>query len=277
MGCAASSSKIQPLPTRTAPDTFAAGPPPPPQLPAGSSIEEAIENDDAVAAQSLFTAAPSLLKDSLLHTAAESGAAGVIEVLLRAGSDRASLDEDLQTPLHVAVANGHLEAAAALTSVQPCVELEKKDKYAMLPLHLACEGGDAQLVALLLARGARVLTTPASPTRPAPAAAPAAAEAEAEAPAPRSPRSSSPEQPRQTFVEGEGEASPPRQPNFGGSPVPKRKQLIAMQQSEIGGSAAFLAKQHSHTEVVALLERAASGETIPMPPLSERSTASSLG
>lgn len=91
----------------------------------------------------------------------------------------------------------------------------------------------------------------------------------------------SPEQPRPAFVDGdlgEGEEiSPPRQPNFGGSPVPKRKQLIAMQQSEIGGSAAFLAKQHSHTEVVALLERAASGETIPMPPLSERSTASSLG
>lgn len=49
------------------------------------------------------------------------------------------------------------------------------------------------------------------------------------------------------------------------SPVPNRKQLIAMQQSEIGGSAVFIAKQHEHYECVAMLERAASGEEIPFP------------
>ena len=47
--------------------------------------------------------------------------------------------------------------------------------------------------------------------------------------------------------------------------MPKRKQLLAMQQSEIGGSAVFIAKQHEHHAAVALLERAASGETIPFP------------
>ena len=56
-----------------------------------------------------------------------------------------------------------------------------------------------------------------------------------------------------------------RTPNFGGSPVPKRKQLLAMQQSSAGGSALFIARQHEHHEAVALLERAASGEEIPLP------------
>ena len=60
-------------------------------------------------------------------------------------------------------------------------------------------------------------------------------------------------------------AEPPRSPKFGGSPIPKRKQLLAMQQSVIGGSAVFIAMQHEHHETVALLERAASGEEIPLP------------
>ena len=51
----------------------------------------------------------------------------------------------------------------------------------------------------------------------------------------------------------------------GQSPVPRRKQLLAMQRSEIGGSAIFIAKQHEHHAAVALLERAASGEAIPFP------------
>ena len=171
----------------------------------------------------------------------------------------------------------------ALTATQPCSELDIKDKYKMLPLHLACEGGDKEIVALLLARGARVLTTPASPTRPAPAP----AEEDAAAVAASETAAAAAAVVTDDAVAGAGaEAAggggasllPTRQPNFGGSPVPKRKQLIAMQKSEIGGSAYFIAKSHNHTDVVGLLERAASGESIPMPVLlSERSTASSVG
>ena len=50
-----------------------------------------------------------------------------------------------------------------------------------------------------------------------------------------------------------------------------------MQQSAIGGSAVFIAKQHNHTEVVAMLERACAGEAIPMPVLRERSGGSTGG
>jgi hypothetical protein len=46
----------------------------------------------------------------------------------------------------------------------------------------------------------------------------------------------------------------------------RRKQLLQMQQQH-GGSAVFIARSHSNFEAVALLERAASGEQIPMPAL----------
>ena len=118
------------------------------------------------------------------------------------------------------------------------------DKYKMLPLHLACEGGDPDIIALLLARGARVANSPMSPTRPPPAA---AADGGAAVPG--------------AAIEVADGSSPAA----GRSPVPKRKQLLAMQQSEIGGSCIFIAKQHEHHEAVALLERAASGESIPFP------------
>ena len=165
------------------------------------------------------------------------------------------MDDDLQTPLHCAIANGHTAAVERLTLKQPCREMHVADRYQMLPLHLACEGGDQDLIALLLARGARVASTPISPVRPAracaadepPSAADIAAPAEAESPeAPASP-------------EGSHHGA------SGRSPVPKRKQLLAMQRSEVGGSAVFIARQHEHHAVVALLERAASGESIPFP------------
>lgn len=154
------------------------------------------------------------------------------------------LDEDAQTPLHVAIANGHLAAVERLTRVQPCTELHEYDKYKMLPLHLACENGDPEIIKLLLARGARVANSPASPTRaPAPSADGAA----------------------KMEVDSEGR-----------SPVPKRKQLLAMQRSEIGGSAVFIAKQHGHHAVVALLERSVS-ESLAECSAEERSWEASLG
>ena len=73
--------------------------------------------------------------------------------------------------------------------------------------------------------------------------------------------------------EGGDVPGPMRQPNFGASPVPKRKQLIAMQKSAIGGSAVFIAEQHGHDEAVAMLLKACNGEAIPMPVLRERSGA----
>ena len=245
-----------------------------------STLDEAIERNDMPAVERFLGAEPTpvqvtIAEKKLLHAAAEAGAVDVIRALLAAGAALDAQDDDDQTALHVAVANGHAEAVEALTCTQPCHELEVYDKYKMLPLHLACEGGSAEIVALLLARGARVLTTPASPTRPgapdAAAAATAAAAADADGQ-----QAVNVEEPKVADA-GSSIVPPQRQPNFGGSPVPKRKQLIAMQKSDLGGSAIFLARQHNHTDVVGLLERAASGESIAMPVLSERSTASSAG
>lgn len=167
-----------------------------------------------------------------------------MRVSVARGALLGAVDDDMQTPLHVAVANGHVEAVERLTALQPCAEMQIIDKYKMLPLHLACEGGDPDVISLLLARGARVANSPMSPNRPTPNS--AAGEAAANGPAASSSASAS------AVPEGR-------------SPVPKRKQLIAMQQSELGGSAVFIAKQHEHHEVVKLLERAASGEDIPFP------------
>ena len=78
---------------------------------------------------------------SLLHAAAGSGCGHALIRLLRVGADGALPDDDAQTALHVAVANGNAPAADALTSWPqlgaPCPELTLVDKYKMTPFHLA--------------------------------------------------------------------------------------------------------------------------------------------
>ena len=88
----------------------------------------------------------------LLHIAAEERHVEILEVLVEAGAPL-DVDEDGQTPLHVAVASGHVEAAEVLSREQPCLELRVPDKYRMTPLHLACESDEAEMLALVLARG----------------------------------------------------------------------------------------------------------------------------
>ncbi len=50
------------------------------------------------------------------------------------------VDSDFQTPLHLAAANGHLEAVRALIAGGDG-EIFYEDKYLMTPWHLACESG----------------------------------------------------------------------------------------------------------------------------------------
>ena len=217
------------------------------------NILEAIRAGDTNATSRFIVTDPACAVSTplVLHVAAELGKPEIVGLLLAAGADCAAVDEDGQTPLHVAVAHRHAAAVERLTAMQPCAELHVTDNYKMSPLHLACEDGDVQIIALLLARGAT--QTPSSPMRP----------------------------PRTWTLEGSERVSLADE-----SPLPdtddaanrgvgvshasplsaRRKQLLQMQQQH-GGSAVFIARSHSNFEAVALLERAASGEQIPMPVL----------
>ena len=89
----------------------------------------------------------------LLHVAAEEDQVEILELLVEAGAPLSEVDEDGQTALHVAVANGLVDAAEVLSRTQPCHELGVPDIYKMTPLHLACETNEPEMLALILARG----------------------------------------------------------------------------------------------------------------------------
>lgn len=194
----------------------------------------------------------------LLLRAADCGAASTIDVLLSAGAQLSTTDDDGQCALHLAVVNGHLKAVDRLTAAQPCHELHLSDRFSMNPLHLAAEDGNVDMIMLLLARGARVVNTPNSPS-------PAAVRAPGHASSGFVAASAAEEQRLHAELDGAVEDPTTRIPRFGGSPIPKRKQLLAMQQSVIGGSAVFIARSHEHHDAVKLLERAAAGEPIALP------------
>ena len=93
--------------------------PPPRDVPedARPPFGDAIEEADVAALAALLDEHPDAARicpwgddaGSLLHKAAEEGGAGVVELLLERGcADVAVVDDDGQTALHVAVANGHL-------------------------------------------------------------------------------------------------------------------------------------------------------------------------
>ena len=62
------------------------------------------------------------------------------------------VDDDGQTALHHAAAEGHTDAVLILAPDQTCAELFVCDKYEMTPFHLACENGHSESVAHLLAQ-----------------------------------------------------------------------------------------------------------------------------
>ena len=52
-----------------------------------------------------------------------------------AGANRSYLDDDGQTPLHAAIANGHVDSVERLTAHLPCDEMHVVDKYKMVRMH----------------------------------------------------------------------------------------------------------------------------------------------
>ena len=118
-------------------------------------VADAIRAGDAASVARILDQEPSVAQQhGLLHIAAELGEADIVDMLLAGGADMSAVDDDGQTPLHNAVANGRHTAVEKLTARQPCQELRITDNYKMLPLHLACEDGDPLLIALLLGAAA---------------------------------------------------------------------------------------------------------------------------
>jgi len=228
-----------------------------------STLAEAVRIGDAHAVASFIEQGTDpAAEPGLLHSAAENGSGEIVALLLAAGASPSDVDDDGQTPLHIAVVNGSTDAVEKLTATQPCDELRITDKYRMNPLHLACEEGDPTMIALLLARGAS--QTPGTPTRPT-RRWDAAGEERHEDPADEPPALSAPNSSGGDATSAPLEA-PPLSPT---SPMSaRRKQLLQMQQKH-GGSAVFIAQRHEHHEAVALLQRAANGEPIPMPDLTQ--------
>ena len=96
------------------------------QLPPGAvkAITEAVEEGDAERVRLLISENPDAVlvrpwnadAGSLLHLAAEAGDGGVVALLVERGAALGAVDDDGQTALHVAVANGHFAAVESLTA-----------------------------------------------------------------------------------------------------------------------------------------------------------------
>lgn len=134
--------------------------------------------------------AMTLIKQIPLHLAAENGQLAVCQTLLSLGSDLNAIDNQSQTPLHLAARKNHAEVLRLFLNIKPnLITLANKNGYtcahiaamngsidaikelvrfnrdavinnrikktSSTALHLASENGNAEIVKLLLASGAK--------------------------------------------------------------------------------------------------------------------------
>ncbi|KAH8122253.1 ankyrin repeat-containing domain protein [Trichoderma asperelloides] len=85
-----------------------------------------------------------------LHLAAEANQTGVVEVLLQAGSDINALDEDSQTPVFIAAYHGSVESLKMLLQHKPDISITRNDGWA--PLHAGAD--NLEVTRLLVGAGA---------------------------------------------------------------------------------------------------------------------------
>ncbi|MBK9119745.1 MAG: ankyrin repeat domain-containing protein [Phycisphaerales bacterium] len=92
---------------------------------------------------------------SALHRAVELGDTQTVKELLNGGADPNGGDWGYQPPLHIAAELGHVHVAELLLDAGARINIRT---WRGTPLHAAVRGGDrnAPMVALLLARGARI-------------------------------------------------------------------------------------------------------------------------
>ncbi|CAH1231144.1 ANK3 [Branchiostoma lanceolatum] len=109
---------------------------------------------------------PNQSKDgsSLLHLSVKRARIKTVEVLVQAGANRAALDRDGRSPLHLAAADGHKELVKLLSI--PDI-LNTPDKDGLTALHLAADSGCVATVQALLEAGADLdVDTPVTKVSP---------------------------------------------------------------------------------------------------------------
>lgn len=89
---------------------------------------------------------------SLLHVAARSGDAAMVELLMRHGADPHAQTTRGYTPLHAACTGGRAHAAAVLTGHG--ADMEARTGRGLTPLHLAAKHGRTGVVEYLVRCGA---------------------------------------------------------------------------------------------------------------------------
>lgn len=98
----------------------------------------------------LLLAAPNIQASRLLHVAAESGFANIVQKVLAAWScDPNEQDEQGFTPLHLACKNGQFPIVQMLTDYS-YVKLNQKSQSGLTPLHLAVINGHAAVARHLM-------------------------------------------------------------------------------------------------------------------------------
>nr|XP_013798084.1 PREDICTED: ankyrin repeat and SOCS box protein 10-like [Apteryx mantelli mantelli]XP_013798085.1 PREDICTED: ankyrin repeat and SOCS box protein 10-like [Apteryx mantelli mantelli]XP_013798086.1 PREDICTED: ankyrin repeat and SOCS box protein 10-like [Apteryx mantelli mantelli] len=100
--------------------------------------------------------------DTALHVAARHGLTDHVQLLLRHGAELEAKNEEGQTPLNAACAQPHQPRdveryyRVCQLLVESGASINAADRDRQHPLHLACKNANAQVVELLLARGANV-------------------------------------------------------------------------------------------------------------------------
>ncbi|XP_021479984.2 poly [ADP-ribose] polymerase tankyrase [Oncorhynchus mykiss] len=97
------------------------------------------------------------LRQTPLHLAVITHQAQLVGALLRAGADPGALDRNGQTAVHLCCEHGQqacLSVVLSHPSILTCLEVRNYE--GLTPLHLAVQGGDKELVRILLDAGADI-------------------------------------------------------------------------------------------------------------------------